>query len=91
MHRVPRLTQVKAGEFYDQRRIDKDLAAIKDYLGYTGRDVRTQAVPVYARGAPGVVGLVYEVAPARPRVPTARGVSAGPAPPAGLPPVPPGR
>jgi outer membrane protein insertion porin family len=85
-----RMTTVKAGEYYDQRKVDRDLKALKDYLGYTGRDVRTVAVPVFAKGTPGVVGLVYEVAPARPVVPTARGVSGEPVS-QGSPPGPPGR
>jgi outer membrane protein insertion porin family len=68
------LAEVKAGEYYDQRKIDRDLKVIRDYLGYTGRDVRVQVVPVYAQGAPGVINaLLYEVAPAQPQSTSARG------------------
>ncbi len=64
--RLAALAKVKAGDFYDQRKIDLDLAVLKDYLGYLGRDVRVQALPVYGREPGAITALLYEVGPANP-------------------------
>ena len=42
-------------------KVDADLSRIKDYLGYMDHDVRARAVPVFVRGAPGVLDVVYDV------------------------------
>jgi outer membrane protein assembly complex protein YaeT len=55
------MSKVKAGDFYNQSTIDADQARIKDYIGYMGRDVRTQAVPVFTRDVPGLMEVRYEV------------------------------
>jgi outer membrane protein assembly factor BamA len=76
-------SKLRPGDYYDQRKVDADLARIKDYLGYMGHDVRVKAVPVYSRATPGVVSVLYEVEharPAAPAVPEARAAEA-PAPP----------
>jgi outer membrane protein assembly complex protein YaeT len=58
---VAQLTKVKAGDVYDQAKIDKDLNSIKDYIGRQGREVRAQATPVFSKDTPGVVTVLYEV------------------------------
>jgi outer membrane protein insertion porin family len=52
---------VKPNQFYNQNDIDKDLAHIKDYIGATGHEVRTQAVPLFDKSTPGVCTVQYEV------------------------------
>jgi outer membrane protein insertion porin family len=58
---LEQVSTVKAGQYYKQADIDKDLSRIKDYLGNTGREVRAQAVPVSDRNTPGVCTVQYEV------------------------------
>jgi outer membrane protein assembly factor BamA len=53
--------QVKAGQYYNQADVDKDLAAIKDVLGVQGREARVQHATFYAKDAPGVCTVQYEV------------------------------
>jgi outer membrane protein assembly complex protein YaeT len=62
------LSQVKAGEYYNQSAIDGDLSRMKDYIGYYGREARAQAVPYFSKDVPGLVTVHYEIeesAPAR--------------------------
>src|SRR5205823_5435529 len=55
------ISKVKAGDYYNENVIDGDLKRIKDYIGYMGREVRTQSVPIYSRDVPGLVQVQYEV------------------------------
>jgi outer membrane protein assembly complex protein YaeT len=55
------MSKVKAGDYYSQQTIDGDLTRIKDYIGYMGREVRAQAIPVWSREVPGLVNVQYEV------------------------------
>lgn len=58
---LEQLAKVKQGSFYNQGELDKDQTAIKDYIGYQGREARVQAVPIYNRETPGIVTVNYEV------------------------------
>jgi outer membrane protein assembly complex protein YaeT len=60
------LGKVKANDFYDQHKIDGDIATIKDYMGHLGRDVKATVQPVYSRENPGVVTVHYEVEETQP-------------------------
>jgi outer membrane protein assembly factor BamA len=51
----------QAGEYYDQRKIDTDLARIRMWLGSQGRDVQVQVIPICSKDSPGLVALRYEV------------------------------
>jgi outer membrane protein assembly complex protein YaeT len=53
--------KMKAGEFYDQAKIDGDTARICDYIGYGGRKTNAMAIPVYPPEQPGMVQVNYEV------------------------------
>jgi outer membrane protein assembly complex protein YaeT len=53
--------KMKAGEFYDQAKIDRDTARICDYIGYGGRKTTAMAIPVYSPEQPGMVQVNYEV------------------------------
>jgi outer membrane protein assembly complex protein YaeT len=55
------MSQVKANDYYNQKTIDGDTTRIKDYIGYTGREVRVTAVPLWSRDVPGQVSVQYEV------------------------------
>jgi outer membrane protein assembly complex protein YaeT len=55
------MSKVKANDYYNQQTIDGDLTRIKDYIGYMGREVRAQAIPVWSRDVPGLVTVQYEV------------------------------
>jgi outer membrane protein assembly complex protein YaeT len=55
------MSKVKAGDYYSENVIEGDLKRIKDYIGYMGREVRTQAVPVFSKEVPGLVQVQYEV------------------------------
>jgi outer membrane protein assembly complex protein YaeT len=55
------MSKLKAGDYYNQATIDGDLARIKDYIGNEGREVRTQAVPVFTKEVPGEMQVRYEV------------------------------
>jgi outer membrane protein assembly complex protein YaeT len=55
------MSKVKAGDYYNQQTIDGDLTRIKDYIGYMGREVRAQAIPVWSSEVPGLVNVQYEV------------------------------
>jgi outer membrane protein insertion porin family len=61
VEKLEQFSTVKAGQYYKQADVDKDLAHIKDYLGNTGREVRAQAVPFYDKNTPGVCTVQYEV------------------------------
>ncbi len=58
---LEQLTGVKAGQFYSQADVDKDVARIKDYFGATGREARVQMAPIIDQSTPGVVQVQYEV------------------------------
>jgi outer membrane protein assembly complex protein YaeT len=65
---IQEMSKVKEGEFFDQRAIEKDMARTKNYIGYTGREARVSATPIYNPDDPGIVRVVYDVeeqAPAR--------------------------
>jgi outer membrane protein insertion porin family len=53
--------KVRAGEYYNEWKINADLAVIRDYFGYRGHDVRARVVPLYSPSMPGIVGVRYEV------------------------------
>jgi outer membrane protein insertion porin family len=54
-------SKLKAGDFYDQHKVDADLTMIRDWYGYQGIDVRAQATPIYSKESPGVVTVLYQV------------------------------
>ena len=56
---VDAVTKVHKGEFYNKNKVDADMAAIRDYYGYTGRDVAVRERLVYPE--PGVCLVKYEV------------------------------
>jgi outer membrane protein assembly complex protein YaeT len=53
--------KVKAGDYYEERKIEADKARIKDWIGNQGRETRVEAIPVYPPDKPGIVQLVYQV------------------------------
>ncbi len=55
------LEKMKANQFYDEAKIKGDTTLIQNYIGYTGRDARATAVPVYNETQPGIVQVNYEV------------------------------
>ncbi|MBY0229362.1 MAG: BamA/TamA family outer membrane protein [Gemmataceae bacterium] len=55
------LTKQKAGDFYDQHKIDGDTARINDAIGYRGRQSKTFADPVLIPDRPGFVRVNYQV------------------------------
>jgi outer membrane protein assembly factor BamA len=55
------LCKVRGGEYYTERKINADLAVIRDYFGYRGHDVRARVVPVYSPRTPAAVTVRYEV------------------------------
>ncbi|HKB38441.1 MAG TPA: outer membrane protein assembly factor BamA, partial [Gemmataceae bacterium] len=61
---VNALPKVKHGEFYNKAKVDADMAAIRDYYGYTGRDVSVRERLVYPE--PGLCLVKYEIEERRP-------------------------
>lgn len=61
IEQVSHLVSAKAGDIFNQQTIDRDLRLIKDHIGYTGREVNAQAMPVFHRDRPGVVTMHYQV------------------------------
>jgi outer membrane protein assembly factor BamA len=55
------VSTVKEGDFYDEIKINKDTARIRDYFGYRGHAVQATALPVFTEDQPGRVLLTYEV------------------------------
>jgi outer membrane protein assembly factor BamA len=53
--------KVKAGDYYDQNKLDRDIAQIRDYLGAMGHEVRVLADPVFSPTRPGLVQVQYAV------------------------------
>jgi outer membrane protein insertion porin family len=54
--------KVRAGDYYDEGKVNGDTGRIRDYFGYRGYDVRATAEPVFSLHEPGLVRLIYEVA-----------------------------
>jgi outer membrane protein assembly complex protein YaeT len=55
------MNKARAGDYFDDVKIQGDMNRIKDWIGYTGREVRVSANPVYSQDKPGVVQMQYEV------------------------------
>jgi outer membrane protein insertion porin family len=53
--------KVKAGDYYDENKINADTGRVRDWFGYRGYDVRVTAVPVFLPDRPGFVAVHYEV------------------------------
>jgi outer membrane protein assembly complex protein YaeT len=53
--------KMKAGEFYDQAKIEGDTKRITDYIGYKGVKADIQPIPVFSPEHPGIVNVNYEV------------------------------
>ncbi|MGL4552139.1 MAG: outer membrane protein assembly factor BamA, partial [Gemmataceae bacterium] len=62
------MNKQKAGEYYDQRTIDGDVARISDYYGYTGRQTRISPEASFSKEKPGIVRMNYQVEEQRPAV-----------------------
>jgi outer membrane protein assembly complex protein YaeT len=62
------MNKQKGNEYYDQRTIDGDTGRIKDYFGYTGRNVRILAEPAFMKDKPGFVRVNYQVEEQKPAV-----------------------
>ncbi len=58
---VQGLSQVKAEQYFNQRDLERDMARMKNYIGYTGREARIAAQPIFNPDEPGVVRTVYDV------------------------------
>lgn len=58
---IQQLSGVKAEKFFNQTEIEKDMARVKDHIGYTGREARVSAQPIYNPENPGFVRVVYDV------------------------------
>jgi len=61
LEQLEQLSKIKAGQFYSETDVQRDVTNIKDYYGLTGRDTKVQAIPVFNRDMPGVVTVNYEV------------------------------
>ena len=55
------LPEQKAGDFYDQKKIDTGSARIRDYIGYKGVQAKVFAEPVLIPEKPGFVRVDYQV------------------------------
>lgn len=58
---VEALPRVRPGDYYNQGKIDGDVASIKDYYGVTGRDVRVRTEVFHPVESPGVCQVQYKV------------------------------
>ncbi|HEY7427988.1 MAG TPA: outer membrane protein assembly factor BamA [Gemmataceae bacterium] len=58
---VEAMLLTKSGEFLDENKVNADKKRIKDYYGYTGRDVQVQDRYVWSQDTPGVVQVQYEI------------------------------
>lgn len=50
---------MKAGEYFDENKINADVNRLKAYYGYTGRDVQVKPEPVWSQDTPGVCQVQY--------------------------------
>jgi outer membrane protein insertion porin family len=55
------ISKMKAGEYYDEKKITGDTNRIKDYFGYRGHAVHAEVRPSFSPEQPGLVRLTYEV------------------------------
>jgi outer membrane protein assembly complex protein YaeT len=60
------ICKLKPNEYYDQNKIDMDIARIKDWLGREGRNVKADADLIYSKESPGVVVVNYRVEETQP-------------------------
>lgn len=60
------LSKTKAGEYYDQRKIDGDVARLNDWYGYGGRKPQVMAETTFLKERPGLVRVNYQVQESKP-------------------------
>src|SRR5262249_32889931 len=62
------MNKQQGNDYYDQRTIDGDLSRTKDYVGYTGRTVRSLAEPMFMKDKQGFVKVNYQIEEQKPAV-----------------------
>jgi outer membrane protein insertion porin family len=55
------LSQIRAGDFLDQAKLDTDVKRIQSYFGYRGQDVHVEPIPVWSQDVPGVCNVQYQI------------------------------
>ncbi|MEI6770053.1 MAG: outer membrane protein assembly factor BamA [Planctomycetota bacterium] len=57
---IEQLSKIKGGEYFNENKINEDKKLMEDYVGYSGREMRLNPVPVFSPDVPGLVRIQYE-------------------------------
>ncbi|MSR31444.1 MAG: hypothetical protein EXR99_08065 [Gemmataceae bacterium] len=58
---LEQLSHIRGGDFFSEIKINEDKRIMEDYVGYMGKEMRLNPVPVFSPDTPGLCRLQYEV------------------------------